>query len=120
MASPKGWIGKTGEQHPAWKGGFRVDEDGYIRTYSPKHPWPRKGGYVPEHVRVMELHIGRRIKQGEVIHHLNHKRQDNRLDNLILQTASEHSRHHRHIDGHLYKHDPLTGRFMSRKEVPNA
>src|SRR5438270_9860690 len=56
-----GHAGKSGVDHPTWKGGFRIDGDGYVRTYAPNHPWPRRGGYVHEHVRIMELHLGRRL-----------------------------------------------------------
>lgn len=92
--------GRTGTEHPAWKGGTRVDKDGYIKTYAPDHPWPRKGGYVFEHVRVIELHLGRRLVRPEVVHHKNHTRTDNRLENLEVTTAGEHSKHHRRLDVH--------------------
>jgi len=111
--------GKKGENHPAWKGGQRIDKDGYIRTYCPDHPWPRRSGYVHEHVRLMELHIGRRIRRGEVVHHRNEKKQDNRLENLELKTASRHSSDHRAADKHTYRRNPKTGRYVP-KEVPHA
>lgn len=93
-----GNTGKTGEAHPAWKGGREIDRDGYIRIYRPSHPWPRRNGSLPEHVAVMEMHIGRRIQCGECVHHRNHDRQDNRLENLELLTMSEHTRMHRLLD----------------------
>jgi hypothetical protein len=67
---PKPLADIKGKAHPAWKGGQRLDTDGYVRTYAPDHPWPRRGGYLPEHVRVMELHIGRRLGRDESVHHL--------------------------------------------------
>src|SRR5687767_10040755 len=103
--------GKKGKTHPAWKGGFRIDDDGYIRTYAPDHPWPRRGGYVPEHVRLMELHIGRRIRSDEVVHHRNEDRQDNRLENLELMMGPAHSQLHRAKDKHTYRRDTTTGRY---------
>lgn len=112
-------LGVKGPAHPTWKGGKQIDRDGYIRLYLPDHPWPRKGGYVLEHVAVMELHISRRIKAGEVVHHINGNRQDNRLGNLELMSAGAHSAHHRSLDCHKRKHDPATGRFL-RKEVEHA
>lgn len=105
-------LGRKGPNHPAWKGGFRIDEDGYVKTYDPNHPWPRRGGYVFEHVRVMELHLGRRLDLDETVHHINHQRQDNRLENLEVKPRGEHSSHHRKLDSHLRKRDRL-GRFAS-------
>lgn len=103
-------LGKSGSDHPAWKGGSRIDRDGYIRTYKPSHPWPRRGGYVLEHVRIMELHIGRRIRPDEVVHHKDDDRQHNELSNLRLMTKGAHSRLHRLKDTHLRKRGP-SGRF---------
>ena len=110
-------LGRTGPEHPAWKGGQRIDRDGYIRTYAPDHPWPRKSGYVPEHVRLMELQVGRRLRPDESVHHVNGNRQDNDLANLELTTRGEHSRHHRALDIHRRQRDDR-GRFKG--EVPNA
>lgn len=94
---------------------MRIDSDGYIKRYAPDHPWPRRSGYVFEHVMVMELHLGRRMTPGEVVHHKNHDKRDNRLENLELLLAGEHSARHRAQDGHLRRRDSH-GRF-ARKEV---
>ena len=98
-------LGVTGKNHPTWKGGFRIDRDGYIRTYAPSHPWTRRGGYIMEHDRVMELLICRRLNPREVVHHKNGDPTDNRLENIELTTASLHSAHHRRLDTHLRKRD---------------
>jgi hypothetical protein len=111
-------LGVAGENHPAWKGGVRIDRDGYIRTYDPNHPWPRRGGYVLEHVRLMELLIGRRIRRGEVVHHKDGNKLNNNTSNLELLLASDHSRLHRLADTPSRQRD-LSGRF-ARKEVPHA
>ena len=73
----RGHKGKIKSDHPCWKGGKIVDRDGYIQTWAPEHPWPRKG-YLREHIRVMELSIGRRILANEIVHHINHDRKDSR------------------------------------------
>lgn len=83
-----------GPSHPAWKGGIRVDKDGYLKRYDPNHPWPRKGGYIRENIRVMELSIGRRLEQTEVVHHRDGDRQNNNLSNLEIMGWSEHSKLH--------------------------
>lgn len=71
-----------------------MDEGGYVRTYAPDHPFPRKSGYVFEHVRVVELAIGRRIRASEVVHHNDHNRQNNAPENLTLMNRTQHCRLH--------------------------
>jgi hypothetical protein len=87
-----------------------VDADGYLKRYAPEHPWPRKGGYVLEHVRVMELNLGRRIAKGETVHHKDHDRQNNAIENLELLAHGDHSRLHRKEDTHRRRRDSR-GRF---------
>lgn len=114
-----GHVGKKGPSHPTWKGGTRIDRDGYLKRYAPDHPWPRKSGYVFEHVRVMELSLGRRMELGEVVHHRDHDKQNNDLSNLEVQRAGEHSQHHRRLDAHLRKRDSL-GRFAGKEDAREA
>lgn len=49
---------------------------------------------VKLHRLVMERHLGRRLGPGEEVHHVNEDKQDNRLANLQVLSASEHSRLH--------------------------
>lgn len=89
-ASLKGRIKK-----PSKYGGHRKQRsDGYIAVYVPDHPYSAKDGYVLEHILVMEEKIGRYITRDEVVHHKNHIRNDNRIENLELMTFKEHSRLH--------------------------
>lgn len=69
-------------------------KDGYNAIYFPDHPKSNKEGYIMEHDLVMECYIGRWLKEDEVVHHINKKRNDNRIENLKLMTKSEHSRLH--------------------------
>lgn len=96
-----------------------LDKDGYLKRYAPEHPWPRKGGYVREHVRVMELHVGRRIQRDEVVHHKDHDHTNNALANLELLTHSEHSRLHRREDTHKRKRNAL-GQFAGGVTCPSS
>lgn len=43
---------------------------------------------------VMEQHLGRPLRADEQVHHVNGDKTDDRLENLELLTASEHSQHH--------------------------
>lgn len=68
--------------------------DGYICIYYPDYPKCTKDGYVMEHVYIMEQHLGRLLTDDEIVHHINKKRDDNRLENLMLMTKSEHMSMH--------------------------
>lgn len=55
----------------------------------------KKGGeVVREHRWIMEQHLGRKLLTSEHVHHINGKKADNRLENLIVLTASEHHKDH--------------------------
>ncbi len=76
------------------KGNIQKDK-GYILIYLPNHPFRNKQGYVYEHRRVMENHIGRFLTSIERIHHKNGIRHDNRIKNLVLfRSTSEHAKSH--------------------------
>lgn len=72
----------------------RKDKDGYIRVYAGNHPFANGRLMILEHVAVMEVKIGRRLFPGEVVHHKNHQREDNRPENLEIMTRSDHCKIH--------------------------
>ena len=67
---------------------------GYVLAYVPKHPSAHKDGYVQLHTVIMERHLGRYLKKDEVVHHINHVRDDNRIENLKLMNRHEHMSMH--------------------------
>jgi hypothetical protein len=92
MGRPKGsWRGSA---NPRFKGGRYTAANGYVFVYRPDHPNADKRGYVREHVLIMSESIGRAIACGEVVHHRNEVRGDNRIDNLELMTRGRHHSHH--------------------------
>lgn len=69
-------------------------KDGYIRVYVPDHPNCTRDGFVMKHILVVERSIGRYLTDGECVHHINHIRDDNRIENLRLMTISDHASMH--------------------------
>ena len=82
-----------------WKGG-EANSRGYKMIYSPDHPSKTRGKYVLEHRLVMEAHLGRTLNPTEVVHHINHIVDDNRIENLML-----FANNNLHLNYHRWKDD---------------
>ena len=100
----------SGSNHPRWKGGRIKRSDGYILIHCSDHPsvQGRLKKYVREHILVSEEKLGRFLKKGEKVHHINGIRDDNRPENLlVIKSNAEHLKYHR-----KYKY------YSSRNEMP--
>ncbi len=82
------------DKSPSWKGGKTVTPEGYVLIKLPNHPSAKSNGYVFEHRLIVEKSLGRRLNSNEHIHHLNGKKNDNRIGNLIMLSNSEHKKLH--------------------------
>jgi hypothetical protein len=85
------------EKNPRWKGGIKMNGSGYRLIASPDHPYKDKQGYVREHHLVMEKCIRRYLRNGELVHHKNGNKLDNRIENLEITNMSEHKKMHPEI-----------------------
>jgi len=86
---------RLAENHPNWKNGRTKTLRGYVYILRPNHPFANKSGHVMEHRLVMELNLVRFLNPSEVVHHLNHILDDNRIENLMLfKNEQEHMKFH--------------------------
>lgn len=85
--------GKKGEKASHWKGGITYDE-GRKNIYMPEHPNTDKRGYIKEYRLIMSNHLGRPLKKGEIVHHINGDFTDNRIENLVAVTRGQHNSIH--------------------------
>ena len=80
------------EKNPRWKGGRATDSDGYILLKMTDHPFANNKGYVREHRIEVERSLNRFLQPHEVVHHINHLKDDNRIENLqLLSGVGEHT-----------------------------
>lgn len=82
---------RSGEDNPCWRGGRSLASGGYISILDRDHPNANDRGRVLEHVAVMSRALGRPLRKGETVHHVNGVRDDNRLENLELWSSSHPS-----------------------------
>lgn len=92
---------QQGENNSFWKGGRRINEQGYVEIYMPSYPKAKPNGYVREHILVAEQMLGRplvffgmRDSRTEVVHHINGIKTDNRPENLLVLCVNEHHKLH--------------------------
>ncbi len=70
------------DKHPTWKGGTII-QNGYVLIRVPN-------GYKRVHVMMAEKVVGRPLRKGEVVHHINCDPSDNRPSNLLICTVAYH------------------------------
>ena len=73
---------------------LKISQGGYIKVHDPLHPRANKNGRVMEHIKVITEKMGRQLKPGEVVHHIDGCRRNNSVENLIVLTHKAHMQHH--------------------------
>ncbi|MCF0149500.1 MAG: HNH endonuclease [Clostridium sp.] len=82
---------REGEKSTSWKGGRKLNKKGHVLILKKGHPLADKNGYVLEHRYVMCEHLGRILTPKEIVHHKNHIKTDNRIENLEVMSNTEHT-----------------------------
>ena len=102
---------RTGASNHMWKGGRVVASNGYVLLRMPGHHLADCRGYVYEHRLVAEKNLGRRLLPGEIPHHINEVKSDNRPENI--EVAASHA-HHRAL------HRKPGGKQLRMPDEPNS
>lgn len=68
--------------------------NGYMVIFKPDHHLAMRNGYVYVHRMVMEEKLGRRLEDGEDVHHKDENRKNNAPDNLELKPHDQHASDH--------------------------
>lgn len=87
----------SGAKHGKWNSDKKMlSSHGYVLVrVGSSHPMAFGNGYAYEHDLVMVSAIGRLLRPGEHVHHIDDSdKTDNRLENLEIKTNSEHRRLH--------------------------
>lgn len=71
-----------------WKIEKFVSKGDYLYAVVKDHPTATKYGYVLAHRIIMENHLGRLLSPNEIVHHKNHNKKDNRIENLEVMDSN--------------------------------
>lgn len=116
--------GLKGSMNATWKSDRKKSRYGYWMVRSLEHPLRNKDDFMLEHRLVAERFLltdensvvidGKKyLSPKYIVHHINGNRLDNRVENLCVMTAEEHSFYHN--KGKEIKRDSL-GRFINKTE----
>ena len=101
MDSRLNWILKYNKEHNDEYKGFAFSGE-YLAIRMPSHPKAKVDGYVYIHQLEAEKKLGRRLKDGECVHHIDENKFNNDLDNLmVFRTVADHTAFHRGSEIHL-------------------
>lgn len=102
---------RTGSGQHRWKPGSRAGSTGHVKVrVGIGHPLADPHGWAYEHLVVWVSAGNPRPSRGEVLHHRNNDKTDNRISNLQLMTIAEHNRHHLAERGRC----SITGRLLPK------
>lgn len=89
---------KKGNLSNNWKGGLQKRHGRFYLTLPT--------GRIARYIHFMEVHLGRKLKSNEVVHHINGIKTDDRLENLEVMTRSDHNKYHQRLLGLKNKIQP--------------
>ena len=121
---------QIGNKNGAWRGGRTITQHGYALIRVGKdHPLADIRGYAYEHRVVASKKVGRWLKKGEIVHHIDGNPLNNNPDNLeVVTNIFEHRFRHRVKSNNKRKpgeHNPVIlcfcgcGQFLNKFDTSN-
>lgn len=97
--------GNRGSHNPIWKSDSKISPYCYMLIRMPEHPFANCDGFVFEHRLIAEQNLltpettviidGKPyLSPDYIVHHKDHNRLNNSVDNLELMTLAEHTKMH--------------------------
>lgn len=115
MSATKRAAGLKGPKSASWRGGTYRSR-GYVMVKmdalteaerlafgSMVNVNRERGDYIAQHRLVVARSIGRPLATTEHVHHINGVKDDNRLENLAIQSAEDHRRTHVQVERDLLR-----------------
>ena len=101
-------LSRKGKNSPNWKGGRRINAQGYAIVRLPSHPRASGNGYVLEHILVAEKALGKPLPPGAVVHHGAKERANNKKSGhlVVCQDADYHKLLHARMRAYHATGDP--------------
>lgn len=92
--------GRNGPLNNNWRGGRSITSNGYVLVrVGVGHHLADVRGYAYEHRVVAEATLGRRLVDGEIVHHIDGNKRNNSPSNLRVEPSiAHHLVHHRAPD----------------------
>lgn len=107
-----------GPENPRWNKGKLMTSHGYVlRRVSKNHPLGFGNGYAYEHLIVWMENGNPKPKPGYNIHHKDHNKQNNRIENLELIKGPKHISYHTKKRGQLWQ---IALQVIREKNIPTV
>lgn len=92
-------------------------DHGYKTILQKGHPHSNSAGYVLEHIIIAERKLGRLLKEGETVHHIDRNKKNNNPDNLmIFASPGDHTLYH--AGEKIYKDGDVWRAFRQFEDCP--
>lgn len=103
LASINGYAAKA-EKHSKKQKPIVTDKQLYPDVYyGLNYPYREGYGTIKEHTYVMECHLKRGLVKGEIVHHIDGDKTNNKIENLFLTFPAEHNKLHAESESIIFK-----------------
>lgn len=95
---------RIGSKNHNWNNGLCITKSGYLQFTASKANGEHAGRLL--HILICEHKYGRKLQDGEHVHHIDKNKLNNNPNNLVILTASEHAK--------LHSEDRINGKKIRR------